>query len=128
FDGIAVSFSGAEDVVLIDMATRIKPGVAVLCLDTGRLHPETYRFLEKVRERYPIAFEALVPDTGAVERLVRTKGLFSFYNDGHTECCGVRKVIPWRRRLATLDAWVTGQRKYQSPSTRAAVPVVQEDT
>ncbi|MDB4993585.1 MAG: thioredoxin-dependent phosophoadenylyl-sulfate reductase, partial [Myxococcaceae bacterium] len=106
---------------------RIKPGVAVFCLDTGRLHPETYRFLEKVRERYKVAFEALAPDTAAVERLVRAKGLFSFYKDGHTECCGVRKVIPLRRRLATLDAWVTGQRKDQSPSTRAAIPVVQED-
>jgi phosphoadenosine phosphosulfate reductase len=127
FDNIAISFSGAEDVVLLDMATRIKPGVAVFCLDTGRLHPETYRFLEKVRERYKVAFEALAPDTAAVERLVRAKGLFSFYKDGHTECCGVRKVIPLRRRLATLDAWVTGQRKDQSPSTRAAIPVVQED-
>ncbi len=127
FDNVAISFSGAEDVVLLDMATRIKPGVAVFCLDTGRLHPETYRFLEKVRERYKVALEALGPDTAAVERLVRAKGLFSFYKDGHTECCGVRKVIPLRRRLATLDAWVTGQRKDQSPSTRAAIPVVQED-
>jgi phosphoadenosine phosphosulfate reductase len=127
FGNIAISFSGAEDVVLIDMATRIKPGVVVFCLDTGRLHAETYRFLEKVRKRYPIAFEALAPDTATVERLVRAKGLFSFYEDGHTECCGVRKVIPLRRRLATLDAWITGQRKDQSPSTRAAIPVVQED-
>jgi phosphoadenosine phosphosulfate reductase len=127
FGNIAISFSGAEDVVLIDMASRIKPGVAVFCLDTGRLHPETYRFLEKVRERYKPAFEALAPDGAAVERLVRGKGLFSFYKDGHTECCGVRKVIPLKRRLATLDAWVTGQRKDQSPSTRAAIPVVQED-
>lgn len=24
--------------------------------------------------------------------LVRTKGMFSFYEDGHQECCRVRKV------------------------------------
>ncbi|MFU8790438.1 MAG: phosphoadenosine phosphosulfate reductase family protein, partial [Methylobacter sp.] len=49
FDNIALSFSGAEDVVLIDMALAIRKDIAVFCLDTGRLHPETYRFIEKVR-------------------------------------------------------------------------------
>jgi len=127
FDKIAISFSGAEDVVLVDLATRIRPDVMVFSLDTGRLHGETYRFLEKVRERYHLTLEGLSPDTVAVERLVRDKGLFSFYQDGHNECCGIRKVIPLRRKLATLDAWITGQRKDQSPSTRAGVPVIQED-
>ncbi len=46
---IAISFSGAEDVVLIDMAVQINPAVPVFTLDTGRLHPETHRFLEQVR-------------------------------------------------------------------------------
>lgn len=128
FDKIAVSFSGAEDVVLIDMATRLRPDLAVFCLDTGRLHGETYRFLEKVRERYGIALDVLSPDAVAVERLVREKGLFSFYKTGHNECCGIRKVMPLRRKLATVDAWITGQRKDQSPGTRADVPVIQADT
>jgi phosphoadenosine phosphosulfate reductase len=128
FETIAISFSGAEDVVLIDMATRIRPGVAVFSLDTGRLHSQTYRFLEKVRTHYRVPLEVLAPDAIAVERLVREKGLFSFYRDGHTECCGIRKVMPLRRKLATLDAWITGQRKDQSPSTRASVPVIQDDT
>ena len=77
--------------VLVDMASRIQSDVRVFSLDTGRLHPETYRFLIRVRERYPIRFEALSPDAMAVERLVREKGLFSFYQDGHQECCGIRK-------------------------------------
>ena len=128
FDRIAVSFSGAEDVVVVDMAQRLKKGVPVFCLDTGRLHAETYRLLDQVRERYDLALELLFPDAGAVEKLVRDKGLFSFYQDGHTECCGIRKVQPLKRKLETLDAWVTGQRKDQSPNTRALLPVVQEDT
>ena len=32
------------------------------------------------------------PHTQEVTDLVRAKGLFSFYEDGHTECCRVRKV------------------------------------
>jgi len=124
---LAISFSGAEDVVLVDMATRLRPDVAVFCLDTGRLHEETYRFLERVRERYDLALEVLSPDADVVERLVRDKGLFSFYRDGHAECCSIRKVMPLRRKLATLDGWITGQRRDQNPSTRAHVPVMQED-
>lgn len=126
FDNIAISFSGAEDVVLVDMASRIKPDVQVFSLDTGRLHPETYRFFEQVREKYGINIHFMAPDTGALEKLVREKGMFSFYKDGHKECCGIRKVMPLRRKLSTLDAWITGQRKDQSP-TRAEVPVVQKD-
>ena len=127
FDKVAISFSGAEDVVLVDMASRIRSDVRVFSLDTGRLHPETYRFLDRVRERYAIRFEALSPDAMAVERLVREKGLFSFYQDGHQECCGIRKVGPLRRRLQSLDAWVTGQRKDQSLATRATIAVVERD-
>ncbi|RMF17473.1 MAG: phosphoadenylyl-sulfate reductase [Gammaproteobacteria bacterium] len=128
FDNIAVSFSGAEDVVLVDMATKIRPDVQVFCLDTGRLHPETYRFLETVRKHYGIQLEVLSPDARDVEALVREKGLFSFYEDGHEECCGIRKVASLKRKLATLDAWITGQRRDQSPGTRAQVPLVQHDS
>ena len=127
FDNIAISFSGAEDVVLVDMAIKVNPKVQVFSLDTGRLHPETYRVLEQVREKYHVAVETLSPDAAAVEKLVKEKGLFSFYKDGHKECCGIRKVAPLRRKLATLDAWITGQRRDQSPGTRANVPVVEKD-
>jgi phosphoadenosine phosphosulfate reductase len=126
FDNIAVSFSGAEDVVLVDLASQIRPGIQVFTLDTGRLHPETYRLIETVRERYPIRLEVLVPDASALQRLVSEKGLFSFYKDGHTECCGIRKVEPLRRKLATLDAWITGQRRDQNP-TRAELDEVEVD-
>jgi phosphoadenosine phosphosulfate reductase len=127
FDNISISFSGAEDVVLIDMAVKINPNVKVFSLDTGRLHPETYQFIDRVRKHYGISIDVMYPEAAAVEALVKAKGLFSFYEDGHQECCGVRKVAPLRRKLGTLDAWITGQRKDQSPSTRAAVPVIQAD-
>src|SRR6187401_808667 len=124
---VAISFSGAEDVVLVDMASRIGGVFRVFSLDTGRLHPETYQFLEKVRERYGLAIEAFFPQPDAIQTLVREKGLFSFYRDGHKECCGIRKVEPLTRALNGMRAWVTGQRKDQSPGTRSEVPVVQLD-
>ena len=127
-DNIAISFSGAEDVVLIDMATKIRSDIKVFSLDTGRLHPETYRFIETVRKHYHIDIELLSPDRDALDSFVTRKGLFSFYEDGHQECCGIRKVEPLKRKLATLDAWITGQRKDQSLDTRQDIPEVQVDT
>jgi phosphoadenosine phosphosulfate reductase len=126
YNNIAISFSGAEDVVLIDMAYKINPNVQVFSLDTGRLHPETYQFIDRVRKHYGIPIEVMYPDAAKLEALVQEKGLYSFYEDGHKECCGIRKVAPLRRKLATVEAWITGQRKDQSP-TRADVPVVQAD-
>ena len=126
FDKIAISFSGAEDVVLVDMAAKLRPDVLVLSLDTGRLHGETYQFIDKVREHYRVPLHVLSPDTVAVERLVREKGLFSFFRDGHAECCSIRKVAPLRRALGSVDAWISGLRKDQN-RTRTEVPVVQED-
>ena len=128
FDNIAISFSGAEDVVLVDMAVKINPEVRVFSLDTGRLHSETYRLLEQIRSHYGLKLEVMYPDAAAVEKLVREKGLYSFYQDDHKECCGIRKVAPLRRKLNSLNAWITGQRKDQSPGTRAAVPVVELDS
>lgn len=124
---LAISFSGAEDVVLVDMAHKIGGRFRIFSLDTGRLHPETYQFLEKIREHYEIAIETFFPRPEAVQKLVQEKGLFSFYRDGHKECCGIRKVEPLVRALKPLRAWVTGQRKDQSPGTRVAIPVVQAD-
>jgi phosphoadenosine phosphosulfate reductase len=126
FDNIAISFSGAEDVVLIEMARNYRPDIQVFCLDTGRLHVETYRYLEKIRKHYGIKIEIMSPDDDAVRKLVTEKGLFSFYEDDHKECCGIRKIEPLRKKLSEVDAWITGQRKDQSP-TRAEIPVVQDD-
>ncbi len=127
-DAIAVSFSGSEDVVLVDMAVQLRSDVRVFCLDTGRLHPETYQFIDMVRRRYRLNLEILLPDPIALGSLVREKGLFSFYEDGHHECCALRKVEPLRRYLeeSELDAWVTGQRQDQSIQ-REVLPIVQRD-
>ncbi|KAI5447198.1 5'-adenylylsulfate reductase 3, chloroplastic [Lathyrus oleraceus] len=124
---IAIAFSGAEDVALIEYAHLTGRPYRVFSLDTGRLNPETYRLFDAVEKRYGIRIEYMFPDAVEVQGLVRTKGLFSFYEDGHQECCRIRKVRPLRRALKGLRAWITGQRKDQSPGTRSEIPVVQVD-
>ncbi|KAJ7967707.1 5-adenylylsulfate reductase chloroplastic-like [Quillaja saponaria] len=124
---IAIAFSGAEDVALIEYARLTGRPFRVFSLDTGRLNPETYKLFDTVEKQYGIHIEYMFPDAVEVQALVRSKGLFSFYEDGHQECCRVRKVRPLRRALKGLRAWITGQRKDQSPGTRSEIPIVQVD-
>ncbi len=124
---VAISFSGAEDVVLVDMASKITKDFRIFSLDTGRLHPETYQLFDKVINKYGVPIEAQYPNAQDIEKLIEEKGFFSFYQDDHKECCSIRKVGPLRNKLATLDGWITGQRHDQSPGTRTEVPVIQID-
>lgn len=123
--GCVIAFSGAEEVVLIDMATRLGLAFSVFSIDTGRLHGETYEFLDELRRRYGLAIEVVTPDEAELTDLVHSKGTNSFYRDGHWECCAIRKLRPLGRILGRYEAWVTGKRRGGEAS--AGVPVLQAD-
>lgn len=123
----ALSFSGAEDVLLLHLAARIRADIQVFTLDTGRLHPQTLQFIEQVRETYDLPIDVLSPNPERLQKLVKEKGLFSFYQDGHEECCEIRKVEPMQRHLAGFDAWITGLRRDQSP-TRREIAIFEADS
>jgi thioredoxin-dependent adenylylsulfate APS reductase len=113
---MAISAAGGVDgMAIIDMAWRINPEVRVFTLDTGRLPPETYELFEKIREKYGIAVEFEFPERTAVEQLVNAEGPNLMYKsvDLRVACCEIRKVVPLKRKLATLDAWVAGLRREQ---------------
>ncbi len=119
----------AEGMVVLDMAYRLKPDIRVITVDTGRLPPETYEFLDRVRERYPNArFEVLFPDYREVEAMVRRHGVNLFYKSVPLRllCCHIRKVRPLLRALHNLDAWFTGLRREQWAS-RANIKKVELD-
>jgi len=125
--GIASSF-GLEDMVLIDMASKITKEFTVFTLDTGRLHEETYLTMDRTRSHYGIAIQSYFPKMEAVEQLERQKGFFSFKEslENRKECCAIRKVEPLTRALSTLDAWITGIRRDQIV-TRTDITKVGED-
>src|SRR5579863_5963557 len=67
---IALAWSGAEDVAVLDMMHRIDPkATRVFTLDTGRLNPETYELIDAVQAKYRISVEILFPDAAAVEKM-----------------------------------------------------------
>jgi phosphoadenosine phosphosulfate reductase len=126
---VALSISGQVDgMVLLDMASKIRPDVRVFTLDTGRLPEETHTLFEQVRERYGISIEVQYPDAGIVQRMVQQEGtnLMRGSVDLRLLCCQVRKVLPLNRYLGGLDAWITGVRREQW-ATRANVRKIELD-
>lgn len=113
---LSASFGAPEGMVLIDLLHSIDPTTRIFVLDTGRLHPATYDLIDRVRDRYDKAVEVVFPDHGAVETMVRKKGMNLFYEsvENRQACCQIRKVQPMRRHLADLDAYVTGLRRDQN--------------
>ena len=113
---IALAWSGAEDVAVVDMLVKINPKARIFTLDTGRLNPETYDLIDRMREKYGIDIEVMFPDAAEVEEMVREQGVNLFYQsvENRKLCCNLRKVQPLKRMLSTLDAWITGLRRDQA--------------
>ena len=124
---LACSF-GAEDVVLVDIMARLSAKPHIFTLDTGRLPQETYDVWEQLRKKYAVTIEVFAPDATALEDFSAAEGPNAFYNSIalRKECCRVRKILPLRRALGQLDAWICGLRREQSV-TRAAVEKVELD-
>ena len=109
---LAASF---EDIVLIDLATRVAPGIEVVFLDTEAHFPETLSFVEEVRERYGLNLTVTKPGPDAAA-----------FPCGTEQCCQFRKVAPLRRALAGKRAWLTSLKRSDGP-TRADAPIVSWD-
>ena len=123
----ALSNPDAEDIVLVDQVHELGLKVGIFSRDTGRLHKETFQYLETVNKHYRQHIDLVYPDPEGVQALVKDNDLFSSHHDEHGECCEAKKVAPSRRKVAGLDAWITGQRQDQSV-TQASVHLREEDT
>lgn len=126
-DKVALASSfGAEDVVLIDMLSKIIPGARVFTIDTGRLPEETYNTMDEIKDRYDIRLEVYFPDNDLIEDMVEKHGfnLFRKSIELRKLCCEIRKVKPLNRVLSGLDAWICGLRREQSV-TRTCVESVE---
>jgi len=124
---IVASFQ-AESSVLIDIASRIRPDVSVLTLDTGRLPQATHDMIDRVRDLYSIDVQVVAPNAADLQSMVGRHGVNLFYAspDLRRLCCEVRKSRPLARALHGYDAWVTGVRRQQA-LTRTQTAVVAPD-
>jgi phosphoadenosine phosphosulfate reductase len=103
--------------VLTDVIARERLPIGIFVLDTGRLHEETLALIGTLRKRYGVDVQVYEPQAAAVIDYVHFYGRDAFYGsaDLRRKCCDIRKVEPLARALAGKRAWITGQRREQSP-------------
>jgi phosphoadenosine phosphosulfate reductase len=109
---LAASF---EDIVLIDLATKVAPNIEVVFLDTEAHFPETLAFVEEIRARYDLNLTVTKPVPEAVD-----------HPCGSAQCCQFRKVLPLKAAVQGNRAWLTSLKRVDGP-TRADAPVVSWD-
>jgi phosphoadenosine phosphosulfate reductase len=119
--GISTAF-GLEGCALIDMATKIKPDIAVFTIDTDYLFPESIALRDQLVEKYELNLNILKPRlTIAEQEQQHGKDL---YESNPDLCCAIRKVEPNRRAVEGLDAWISGIRRDQA-KTRANIDILE---
>lgn len=106
---LAASF---EDIVLIDLATKVAPDIEVVFLDTEAHFPETLAFVEEVRARYDLNLTVTRPGPDAAA-----------HPCGSAQCCQFRKVEPLKKALTGKAGWLTSLKRADGP-TRADTPIV----
>ena len=123
--GIITSFQDTG-CVMIDIASRVAPGMRVLTIDTLRLHPETYTLMNEIESKYNVEIEHYKPDTDRLKGMIAQHGEFLFFDSKAKQeyCCQIRKVEPNIRALQTIDVWITGLRQDHSES-RSDTPKAQ---
>lgn len=107
---------GAEDMVITHLIAKHGLPIALGTLETGMLHPQTSALIGRIEDRYGLKVEVYRPAEETVVHFVKTNGERAMYDsiDLRKACCGLRKLEPLSRMLASRDAWVTGLRREQS--------------
>ncbi len=118
---IASAFQ-AEGTAVIHMATRIRPDVPILFLETGFQFAETLAFKEQLTERLGLNVVDLVGEY-TTDRQAAEFGERLFERNSEL-CCELNKVRPMFEALRGLDGWITSVRRDSSP-TRAETPIVE---
>lgn len=121
----------AEDMVLTDLILRhqLQDHISIFTLETGRLHQETLRMLDRIKATYDYDVTPYRPQSEAVAAYLEQHGLNAFYDsiEMRQKCCRIRKIEPLSRALAGNKAWITGQRRAQS-LTRTHLHMQEQDT
>ena len=105
-----------QDAVLIDLATKVDPGIEVVFIDTGYHFPETLETMERVRRHYGLNLRIMTVPPHDEE----------LWKVDPENCCSAIKVGQLDRALAGKEAWMSGLRRAEAPS-RAGAPIVVRD-
>ena len=117
--------SSMTDAVLIHLASRVRPGIDVVFLDTGYHFAETIGTRDAVEAVYPVRLVNVTPSRTVAEQDAELgPRLFGRNPD---LCCYLRKVEPLERALGGYDAWITGVRRDETSKRRQSRVVEWDD-
>jgi len=117
-----VSSFGAESAVLLDIASKVDPAIAVLFLDTGMLFGQTLDYRKNLAERLGLTnVRDLRP---AYQDLAVSDPQAKLWQTDTDACCEIRKVIPLDKALGDYEAWITGRKRFHG-GDRLNLPVVE---
>jgi phosphoadenosine phosphosulfate reductase len=118
-----VSSFGAESAVLLHLASKVKPDIPVLFLDTGMLFGQTLDYRRQLAAKLGLTdVRDLRP---AYQDLATADPEAKLWQTDTDACCHVRKVLPLDRALAEFGGWVTGRKRFHG-GARLALPVVEQ--
>jgi phosphoadenosine phosphosulfate reductase len=116
--------SSMADGVVAHLASRARPGVNVLFLDTGLHFAETLGTRDALAATLDISLINAQPYLSVEQQTQKFGPLL--WADDPDRCCGMRKVTVLERELAPFQAWVTGIRGDET-AERVGTPVVHWD-
>ncbi|WP_309123470.1 phosphoadenylyl-sulfate reductase [Paenibacillus sp.] len=120
---LACSF-GAEDVALVHMLQKVRPGTDIFYLDTDFHFKETYETRDALAAKYNVNFVQVKPKLTPEEQAALHGE--ELWKSDPNKCCNIRKVDPLTEILGKYEAWITGIRRDQAP-TRANAKKVEYD-
>lgn len=111
--GLVSSF-GTESAVLLHMVSRIDPYTPVIFLDTQKHFPETLAYRDALITRLGLCnIQVVLPRLDGLDADDPYGRLHAVNPD---LCCHIRKTLPMLAALRSLDCWITGRKKSQTPS------------
>lgn len=113
---------GAQSAVALHLATRLRPDLPVILVDTGHLFPETYAFADELAHRLKLNLKTYRPDPAHAWSPASIASLETLGAEGIDHYNRVHKVEPMQRALKELGVrtWIAGLRRSQT-RTRAHI-------
>jgi phosphoadenosine phosphosulfate reductase len=125
-DGLVMSSSfGAESALLIHMAIQVVPDIKIVFTDTGYLFPETFAFMEQLRQRFKLNVWTYRTRNDPFGYLKAAGEKDPTWRENVDACCAANKNEPFERAMKELRpaAWLRGIRRNQAETRAARQPI-----
>lgn len=129
-DALVASTSfGATSAVMLHLIHRVAPRTPIVCVDTGYLFPETYRFAEDLVQRLHLDVRFYSPQMSPARQEALYGRLWEQGEEGVERYLQLNKVEPMQRALNDLgaQAWMAGLRSEQTEHRAGLRRIEQQD-